>query len=653
MRFPTRGRNATLSVLLSFSIPLLLVAADIFVDKGGDFLAWGAPQWKVWCTGFLWDLSAWAAFMVALAALRRSARPGVRRAAAWLCVASAAVHSLAIAISAGYHAVFHHLPNIHALEFAINEWRNAWGMFQDALDAKVLAWFALSVPALSWLHLAALRRWSARFDIRPTWPRRAAIAAPFLVALGVSSFALGWHRFQEPLPLGAAWSRVFFQYGLQAFGNRTDLQRPVRMEIPPPQRTPAPFNILVILHESLRSDALTRAKPALMGAIDAEAVAPRSLRWQSDSLTWVFPLARANATATAVSVSSWTTGVPPWGSTYRLHRSPTIFDAAHALGRRTFLVTAQDWHWWHLDEFFFGPSLQRIADRSAFDAPRVNDVGVDDALLVDRLAEFASESKTPFTAILQFNGTHGPYWVGPHGPDLPLSSRERYLAAVRYVDSVQDACLARLESLGILENTLVIVFSDHAESLNQREIARINDFHEEAVRVPFWIRLPRTGLDIASVRPHLDAWTSRAVDLLDVAPTLLDAMGFDRDHVARSLHAGSSLIAPPPDTERVLGGQSTGDVRSWDIEGCFVLRGPMKFTIHGKIGPRLHDLSVDPLETTDLWTDPVKRAAALSWLRPAFAEPGRAALCRRAGVDCPEELRDLDRRATTGRHGGI
>lgn len=643
-----KGGKALLSLLLLFSIPLVLVAVDIVIDKREAFLAWGSAQWSVWCTGFLWDLSAWTAFVLVLAMLARSGSNRLRTAGIVLLVASATTHSLAIAISAGYHAAFHHLPNVHALEFAINEWRNAWGMFLDALDLRALFWFLVSIPLFALLHRSAIHRWTRVLDVSRPWLRRVALAVPFVLAASVSSFALGWHRFQEPLPLGAAWSRVFFQYGLQAFGNRTDLQRPVRMEIPPPDRPAAPVNILVVLHESVRADAMTLPRLAMMDQIDARTSAPRSLLWQSDSLTWTFSRGRANATATAVSVSSWTTGVPPWGETYRLHRSPTIFDAAHAAGRRTFLVTAQDWHWWHLDEFFFGPSLDSAADRRTFDAPRVNDVGVDDALLIDRLASLAGASSSPFTAVLQFNATHSPYYVGPGGTDLQPYSRERYAASVRYADSVQDACLAALERRGILENTLVIVVSDHAENLNQRSIARINDFHEESVRVPFWIRLPRRGLDAARLRPILDAWADRNVDLLDLAPTILDVMGYGPDHPARSLQSGSSLFAPPPDTERILGGQSTGDVRAWDVEGGYAIRGDMKFVFHGSLGARLFDLSTDPTEQKDLWTDPVQRARALEWLRRDFSEPGRAALCRRAGKDCPEELRDLDRRAASG-----
>lgn len=641
---PSRGWRLPGAILVLFPIPLVLILADVAIDKRDGFLAWSAKQWGIWSTGLAWDLAGWACLVLLLVAFLRSDRPVLRRLGLVLLWTSSFLHVFAIAVSAGYHAVFHHLPNIHALEFVLNEFSNAWSMFLDAFDAKALAWFLLATPAFGWLHLASVRRWTLVVDIEPPWLRRTLLALPFVVAAAVSSFALGWHRFQEPLPLTAAWSRVFFQFGLQSVGNRTDLQRPVRLRFDPPAPAGPDIDILVILHESLRADALQVLPDSLQAGMDARVLAPRTQAWLADSLTWTFPSARSNATATAVSVSSWATGVPPWGSTYELHRSPTLFDLAHAAGRRTFLVTAQDWHWWHLDEFFFGPSLPRVVDRRSFDAPRVNDLGVDDALVVDSLGKILTESDKPFVGVLQFNGTHGPYWPGPGRPEPPPSSRERYLAAVSYIDSVQDACLKALERSGRLDRTLVIVVSDHAENLGSRDIARINSFYDEAVRVPFWIRLPRTGLDLSAARAALDAWKSRNVDLLDIAPTIASVLGSAPGAPERQHHAGSSLLAPPPDTERVHGGQSTGDVRSWDVEGAYLLRGTTKFLLHGKVGPRLHDLSSDPREERDLWTDPVRKAEALRWLRPAFAHPGRAALCRRAGADCPQELRDLDRR---------
>lgn len=141
-----------------FPVPLLLIAFDMAIDKKVSYLHWTAKQWGIWATGLVWDFSAWACLIVVLLALLRSSRPSLRLIGHVLLWSSAIGHSLAIAISAGYHAVFHQLPNIHALEFAINEWENAWAMFTDALTAWTALWFLVSIPGLAWLQYLSVRR---------------------------------------------------------------------------------------------------------------------------------------------------------------------------------------------------------------------------------------------------------------------------------------------------------------------------------------------------------------------------------------------------------------------------------------------------------------------------------------------------------------
>ena len=210
-------------LFLLFPLPLLLIPVDIFIDKRDSFLSWSRSQWGVWATGMVWDLSAWACLCIVLALLARSRRRFPGRAGHLLVWTSAFLHSFAIAVSAGYHAAFHHLPDVHALHFLIDETRKAWSMFVEAFTVWGALWLALSIPAFVWIHVVSRDRWIRILPTRVGWNTRLAIAAPFLVAAGVSGFALGWHRFQEPLPLTATWSRIFFQYGLRTVGDRTGL----------------------------------------------------------------------------------------------------------------------------------------------------------------------------------------------------------------------------------------------------------------------------------------------------------------------------------------------------------------------------------------------------------------------------------------------
>lgn len=621
-----------------FALPACFVGLDVFIDKQASFLEWTAAQWGIWATGFAWDLSAWISFLILLAWIR--SRPGkMLHSLFWGLVAFGSVAlSFATALSAGYREVFHHLPNVHALEFAIVEWRNAWTMVEDGFTPWAVAWFAVSIPALALSHLLGLGAWTRMTDSVRGWRRVAVLALPVVCLGAASPFALGWHRFQEPLPLLANWSRVFFQYGLMMTGNRTNLQSPNRIELAAP-RDPAPCNVLIVLNESLRSDAFEPGQN-LLDSLDARALAPRTIRFLADSLVLSFSKGRSNSTATSVSVPSLLTGVAPHGSTFQFHRAPSVFQAAKAAGMRTFLVTSQDWRWEHLDQFYFG-SIDRVVHRPDWDLPRNNDLGVDDALTLDSLSKAIAESKGPFLGVWQLNSNHGPYYPGPGRDDLPLSSRERYLASVRYVDSIQGVGLERLRRSGALENTLVIMVSDHGENIGAREIGRINSFFDETIRIPFAIRIPERLASTPRGRilhRNLLAWTHLDVQLLDVAPTIYDLLGVLDQPRVRELVDGASLLREPI-ALRTISGQNTGDIRSWDIEGGYLLRDGVKFVFSSGAKGGLFDLRADPLESKDLWDSVQFRDAHLPWLREAFRTPGLAALCRRSGAACPEPIR--------------
>ena len=67
----------------------------------------------------------------------------------------------------------------------------------------------------------------------------------------------------------------------------------------------------------------------------------------------------------------------------------------------------------------------------------------------------------------------------------------RYDRAVRHVDDQLASLFAALAADGVLDDTLVIVTSDHGESLGERDFFGHGCyFWEELVRVPLLLRLP-------------------------------------------------------------------------------------------------------------------------------------------------------------------
>ena len=97
---------------------------------------------------------------------------------------------------------------------------------------------------------------------------------------------------------------------------------------------------------------------------------------------------------------------------------------------------------------------------------------------------------------------------------------DHYDAALRYVDELLGSLVARLEDLGLADDTIVAVTSDHGKELGERGLViHGTTLYEELVSIPLVLRVP-------GVAPRVE---SRPVMSVDVAPTLLAAMGLEID----------------------------------------------------------------------------------------------------------------------------
>jgi len=112
-----------------------------------------------------------------------------------------------------------------------------------------------------------------------------------------------------------------------------------------------------------------------------------------------------------------------------------------------------------------------------------------------------------------------------------------YRREVEYLDGQLGLLFDKLERLGRLKDTALVIFGDHGEGLGEflspygeRHIGHIHYLYEQYMRVPLIIHLPGRAA-ARGVRPE-------PVSLLDVAPTIVDFMGFRRP----SFYRGRSLI---------------------------------------------------------------------------------------------------------------
>jgi arylsulfatase A-like enzyme len=182
-----------------------------------------------------------------------------------------------------------------------------------------------------------------------------------------------------------------------------------------------------------------------------------------------------------------------------------------------------------------------------------------------------------------------------------------YAAAVTAVDDQIGRLSAALRELGLEQDTLLLVTSDHGDMLGShgRRLKRVP--WEESIRVPGIVRYPR------AVKP------GRATDALfshvDVAPTMLSLAGLpippamqgsDLSAVIRGADAGRSRVLPavPPLSLRRRAGRVA---RRADRAHLYARTETAPWL--------LYDLQPTPYEQRNLADDPRRRRCARSWRR--------------------------------------
>lgn len=176
-------------------------------------------------------------------------------------------------------------------------------------------------------------------------------------------------------------------------------------------------------------------------------------------------------------------------------------------------------------------------------ANRAASVTYDPSSFVDRLNDGVRTDDRPMFLAMHLTLPHWPYrWRADETRvfSSTLDSAYAYLAAVVEADRQFDSVMKLLHRKGLLENTLVVVFSDHGEGLNlpMDNLARSED-RGSSIGVPVWssghgtsvlsgsqfqILLAARTYGMQGI-PDSNAEHSQPVSIEDVTPTVLDLLG--------------------------------------------------------------------------------------------------------------------------------
>ena len=188
-----------------------------------------------------------------------------------------------------------------------------------------------------------------------------------------------------------------------------------------------------------------------------------------------------------------------------------------------------------------------------------------------------AESGRPFFVFVHLYDAHRPY---SHGS---------YDGEIVYLDKAIARFQQSLEAQRLLQNTLIVLTSDHGESLGEHGEETHGYFiYESTLRVPLILRWPAGA-------GQYPARVDEPASLVDVAPALLDFLGIPAPPQFQGRSLLRLLRPHPPDNEPLYG----ESMYARDHLGCSPLRsirmGRYKYIEAPK--PELYDLATDPRET--------------------------------------------------------
>ncbi len=248
---------------------------------------------------------------------------------------------------------------------------------------------------------------------------------------------------------------------------------------------------------------------------------------------------------------------------------------------------------------------------------------------------------TRFPASTRFGMDAPALWSDVAGLRRPLTAAERadliayYDAAIAYVDSALRDLVKRLRELGLYDDTIIIVTSDHGQAFGSRgHLFHIMSVYNNQIRIPLLIKYPGQRQGIIVEQP---------ASLVDIFPTVLDTAGLPLPAPVE----GVSLRRPEAAAPRTLLAESYPNAFLVQLHPRFrrveraAIRWPYKLIADTRGKRELYHLESDPAETRNLYAAHPAIAASLLAELERRAAAKRQAPARSPDAETLRRLRSL------------
>ena len=201
------------------------------------------------------------------------------------------------------------------------------------------------------------------------------------------------------------------------------------------------------------------------------------------------------------------------------------------------------------------------------------------------------------------------------------SYSDSYDNAILWTDRQVGAVIAEIERLGLRDETLIVIVSDHGEAFGEHGAeGHARDLHAEVTTTPWIMNLPfrlSPGIVVSERSSNVDVW-----------PTLLDLLGLEgldesdgRSFASTLLSGGSEAIPERPEFAQL--DQAWGRVRAEPMPSVAVQKGGFRMIRESRSGDHLFDLRSDQLEQSDVTAENPDVAAELGAALDEYETRGR------------------------------
>jgi choline-sulfatase len=253
------------------------------------------------------------------------------------------------------------------------------------------------------------------------------------------------------------------------------------------------------------------------------------------------------------------------------------------------------------DEPFF-LKVSFIRPHSPYDPPkRLFDSYINQDLPAAEVADWASRYEKRSSAADDL-------WHGKLSAEEIHRSRAGYYAGVTFVDEQVGRILTVLEERNMLDDTMIVFFSDHGDMLGDQNLWRKTYAYEQSSRIPMLLRPARSqSLNVAG------QVASQPVEIRDLLPTFLDTAGatippsIEGRSLLHLLRTHGEGWRDYIDLEHNV---AYDPINHWNA----LTDGRWKYIFHAHNGEQqLFNLKNDPSELHDLAADPGHAAELERW----------------------------------------